>query len=379
MRGVKITINYDRKKIGNDTTPAPVVVEAYFGGRRKYFDTGVRITPDDWNARKQAVQEKNPLAKQYNKVIDEIYEKVKGLTVLAVGNDGQFSLDELAYLYKYGGGKVSDFYSLLDGVLEVSNAGQSTKTTLRSIISTIKDTGLLKSLNSITAHGVGAFDKTMTEKGLKPSYIKLVHSVVRRGVRLGMERGVLAKDPYTSFRVRGAEESRIRYLSKGQIEALHTLEGLNESCSLARDKFLLQVYTGMAVSDLDKAVFDLEKGVLRDNRRKTGTGFVVKLMKPAKEILESYGGELPKIGYQWYRQSLRKIGEMIGVSPLTSHMARHTFATTITLSNKVPLPIVSKMLGHTNITTTQRYVKVLVEDVLAEFDRLDELLDNKQK
>jgi site-specific recombinase XerD len=83
---------------------------------------------------------------------------------------------------------------------------------------------------------------------------------------------------------------------------------------------------------------------------------------------------------QKYNAYLKEIAEICGIKKtLTSHMARHTFATTVTLSNGVPLETVSKMLGHTKLSTTQIYAKVLDTKVSHDMGALKSILVAKQK
>lgn len=375
IKAPKLTINYDRKKVGSATNAAPVVVEVYHAGKRKYFDTGVRVCPSEWNDSIKTVVEAHCNADALNHQITECRKRVESLIYDALGENGRFSLEVLSQLYN-GERSVEQppqrFAELLERLTEVGHRRNSSEMALRSYIATIKQYAQIETLEQISEHTIKAFDKRLHDAGKKDSYIVVLHSVMRRATRYALREGLIAKDPYDTFRPKQAKATRIRYLKTEDLDALKGLKDLNEIQEIARDRFLIQVYTGLSVVDLDKSEFDLERGILRDTRQKTGTEFVVKLLRPALNILRRYGC-CPKQNYSLYRITLLELGRMIGVEPLTSHMGRHTFATTIALSNKVPLPIVSKMLGHTNITTTQRYAKVLAEDVLNEFDRLDEL------
>lgn len=99
--------------------------------------------------------------------------------------------------------------------------------------------------------------------------------------------------------------------------------------------------------------------------------YVSRLLPPAVEVLQRNAFRLPQVSNQKYNAVLKNLGEAAGLRKrLTSHMARHTFATWA-LHHGVPIEIVSRMLGHTDITMTQRYAKVLAEDVNAQFAMLE--------
>jgi integrase len=109
-------------------------------------------------------------------------------------------------------------------------------------------------------------------------------------------------------------------------------------------------------------------------RIKTGVAFVSQLLPPVVRVLEKYGFRIPKIDNADYNHQLKALGVMAGIqTPLHSHLARHTFATWM-LRNGASIENVSKMLGHTNITQTQRYAKVIAQSVHDDFERVAEKL-----
>ena len=89
--------------------------------------------------------------------------------------------------------------------------------------------------------------------------------------------------------------------------------------------------------------------------------------------------QVPQIVNAVYNRELKTIGKALGITtPLHSHLARHTFATWM-LRNGAKFENVSKMLGHSNIRTTQRYAKVLAESVHEDFDRMERMLKESSK
>ena len=114
-------------------------------------------------------------------------------------------------------------------------------------------------------------------------------------------------------------------------------------------------------------------------RIKTGVPYVSQLLPPAVKILMKYGWEIPQLSNADYNRHLKALGQMAGIKTrLHSHLARHTFATYM-LRNGVKIENVSKMLGHTNITQTQRYAKVLAESVHEDFDMIAAKLETKKR
>lgn len=130
------------------------------------------------------------------------------------------------------------------------------------------------------------------------------------------------------------------------------------------------------MSTLEKNdIVKTDKGYCVSRQRiKSGEIYKIMLLKPALALMRKYKFELPNVVFTTYNQYLRTIGELVGLDfRLTSHIGRHTFATWV-LSHGIPIEIVSKMLGHTDIKTTQIYAKVLADDVNNAFLKLDEKL-----
>jgi len=161
--------------------------------------------------------------------------------------------------------------------------------------------------------------------------------------------------------------------------------------AMARDLFIFQMYTGLSYSDAQ--AFDISEyrkeasGKTAGNSRwvhvgqriKTGVSYVSVLLPQAVEVLERYGMQVPKINNIQYNASLKVIQQALGIrTKLHSHLARHTFATrALRLGAKIEN--VSRMLGHTNITQTQRYAKVLAQSVHDDFELINEKLNNNEK
>jgi integrase len=142
-----------------------------------------------------------------------------------------------------------------------------------------------------------------------------------------------------------------------------------------KDIFLFSCYTGLAYSEIERLSTDhLVKDpdgetLIKINRKKTNVGVIVPLLPQAAAIIKKYeddplanykGTLLPVTSNQKINAFLKEIAVLCDISKnLTFHMARHTFAATVTLSNGVPIETVSKILGHTSIKTTQIYGKIV--------------------
>src|SRR5690606_3279109 len=163
----------------------------------------------------------------------------------------------------------------------------------------------------------------------------------------------------------------------------------------AKDLFVFSCYTGMAYIDVmqltpDNIILGIDGNYwIKTIREKTNTSVNIPILPKAAYIIEQYrnsprslakGSLFPMISNQKLNSYLKEVADLCGLKKnLTFHLARHTFATSVTLSNGVPIETVSKMLGHTTIRTTQIYAKVVEQKVSQDMSALQEKLEINSK
>jgi site-specific recombinase XerD len=186
------------------------------------------------------------------------------------------------------------------------------------------------------------------------------------------------------------KEVKKGYLTKDELKTLYNKEIAVERLQHVRDIFLFCCYTGLAYADVKKLTPDnISKGLDGEywifvDRTKTGSTSNVPLLPIAVEMIEKYqthpivensGHVLPVLSNQKMNAYLKELATICGINKnITFHMARHTFATTVTLSNGVSIETVGSMLGHKNLKTTQIYAKVVQEKVSQDMKKLKETL-----
>ena len=203
-------------------------------------------------------------------------------------------------------------------------------------------------------------------------------------VLLCVKRRWLPQDPFAEFSLAKKEIER-PFLSDGELVTLSQKQFSTDRLSIVRDIFLFSCFTGLAYADVLKLKrseiiygIDGEKWI-SINRQKTNSASKVPLLPIALQIVDKYtdhptcqvkGTVLPILSNQKMNAYLKEIADTCGIQKnLSFHIARHTFATTVTLSKGVPMESVSKMLGHKNLKQTQHYAKIL--DVKVSSDMLD--------
>ena len=159
--------------------------------------------------------------------------------------------------------------------------------------------------------------------------------------------------------------------------------------------FVLCCFTGLAYIDIQTLrpdeIYENEEGgfYIKSKRSKTDTGFTIPLLPTAVAIIEKYKGHpkvvnkncvIPVLSNQKSNAYLKEIADRCDIKKnLTTHLARHTFATTVTLTNGVPIETVGKMLGHKNLRTTQHYAKIIDRKVIDDMAILKDKLASVTK
>ena len=205
--------------------------------------------------------------------------------------------------------------------------------------------------------------------------------------------GWIKRNPFVLHSLR-FEEYEAAFLEKNELDYLATFDLDHSGHQRVRDVFMFSCYTGLSyieVRNLKKT--DIVTGIdgeewISVRRQKTKTVVKVPLLEQAKAILERYSEHpketngfvlLPVYTDQKINKYLKVIASSCGIHKnLTFHVARHTFATTVTLLNDVPLETVSKMLGHTKLSTTQRYARVVEKKISKDMAVLKQKLKGNQ-
>ncbi|MFD0932532.1 site-specific integrase [Psychroflexus salinarum] len=215
---------------------------------------------------------------------------------------------------------------------------------------------------------------------------------LRKMITLAYHLEWIDRDPFVRWKP--VYEKKVRdYLSETELAQLEDFDFNNDRLDRVRDLFIFSCYTGISYIDImnltrDNVVKGLDGGNwIITRRQKTKSSVKVPLLEKAENIIQKYESHpmteissslLPLITNEKLNVYLKEVASHVGIRKnLTFHMARHTFATTVTLSNGVPIETVSKLLGHTKIATTQIYARVLETKVSKDMEFLKEKLKRK--
>jgi site-specific recombinase XerD len=216
---------------------------------------------------------------------------------------------------------------------------------------------------------------------------------LRKIVTLSYHLEWLQKDPFIRWKPTFERTNR-EFLSDNELSNLEFHEFISERLERVRDLFIFSCYTGISYSDIMNLTKDhIHLGIDGNNwiitkRQKTNITVKIPILEKAQILINKYsthpmtqvtGSLFPIITNEKLNTYLKEVANFSGIKKnLTFHMARHTFATTVTLTNGVPIETVSKLLGHTKLATTQIYAKVIEKKVSDDMNNLKAILNTKK-
>ncbi|MFC4213532.1 site-specific integrase [Pedobacter lithocola] len=378
----------------------PVYVRITVSGQRSETTTGVNCDLDRWNSKTGRQTGNKEEVKIFNAYLDnlqsDIYKAHKNLSE----SSGEITAESIRCKWL---GIETEIHTIAEAI-------QLHNQKMEALIGNGYALGTLKRFQVLERHVLAFLEKKyrtkdMNIKKINRPFVNDFEFFLRtenkcsgntaakylknfgKILRITLASGWIDRDPMFGFKIKMKPVER-PFLSQEELNSLARKEFSTERLSQVRDVFLFCCLTGLAYSDVEKlSLSNIQIGIdgsswIYTNRTKTGVRSAVPLLASAVVILDRYkdnpycaskGRVLPVSSNQKMNEYLKEIAILCGIEKhLSSHIARHTFATTVTLLNGVPIESVSKMLGHTNIKTTQIYAKVLDIKVSADMALLKE-------
>ena len=369
--------------------PGPVEVRVTVDRKAYYVKTGVSVLRSEFMAgtivsRYDAQQLNERVMLIHNKVLSEVNECIR--TGVPIDMD---AIRKRVWNLTAANGNTA-FMDWIREQLPLLGHREGTMKHYNTLLMRLGECGIMKGWADVTVeniykldawlHNLQGWDGRKISDAAVYNYHKCLKALLSRAVRTG----VISANPYDRMRgeIKRGDRETVDYLTEEEMQRILALEiPPGTLLAKARDLFVFQMYTGFSYSDAQAfniGNYRKEKGkwVMVGERIKTGVPFVNQLLPPVVDVLERNGWDVPRLGNADYNHALKGLGIAAGLKvQLHSHMARHTFATFM-LSNGVAIESVSKMLGHTNITQTQRYAKTLAKTVMDDFDRVEKKIKN---
>jgi site-specific recombinase XerD len=372
----------------------PIYCRITVNRKKVEFALNDYVDPKKWNEEDNTVKASPELKSQLlsiesdlDKARKEILDEGEIPTAKAI-KDKYLRTDEKSV-------KLIDYVTqYVDQVEQLTEYSKSTwkkyQTVKHHLAEFLKDNQLqsitLKGFNSVKIHEFELYLKTTAKLSVNTTtkYLKLLKTIYGRAIKFGLTN----KNPFDGQKFKHERTNR-EFLTQEELESLETTKIANDSLNRVRNLFLFSCFSGLRFTDVGRLS---PKNIIKDKSgkewievqeiQKTGDFHRIPLLNKAKQIIEQYKDEaeitgqlLPLRSNQKVNAYLKVVADLCGIEKhLTFHMARHTFATTVTLSNNIPIEVVSKMLGHKNMATTQIYAKITNQYMQTYADLLNEKL-----
>lgn len=396
-----------RKDRSNSKEEAAIYGRITINSKRAEFAVNRFIDPLKWDSKAHRSKGRTPKSKELNLYLDsranEIYEKHRELL------DRNIPLTAISLRNAYQ--NLSESSTTLISLFKEHNKqmkervhkeyAPGTMTRYDTALSHVEEFMLKKKkISDINLSEIDLKFITDYEHFLKTvrdcsnnTTLKYIRNL-RKIVNIALANDWISKDPFINFK-RSMKEVDRTFLTQEELEKIEIKIFKSDRLKEIRDVFIFSCYTGYAFAEVHKLTWDNvvigidgEKWV-HTSRTKTDISENIPLLPKPLEIINKYkkhplceitGKLLPVRSNQKYNEYLHEIEGLCGINKsLTSHVARHTFATTITLNNDVPIETVSKMLGHSNLATTQHYARILEKKVSLDMQKLKGKLNDKSK
>ncbi len=391
---------YIRRNYLNRDKKAPIMIRVTIDGKMVQFNSKLDIEPQCWNSKKQRADGSGKQVKMFNTLLENIkYTLQHHFHEIACEEapTPEKVRDSFLGVAEKENTLMSLFGRHLDNLKNIVGKGMAQSTydkydiTYRRLKEFMKSRYNLSDipLRDIKNLFVVDFENFLIQthdygKNTRAKFLQRFHSVIL----IARRNNWIKTDPFDHF-VIGSQKVDRGYLTQAEVDAIWNKELKVARLEKARDAFIFACYTGLAYVDvchLKKANIVTINGEkwIQTRRQKTDTLVEVPLLKIPESIIEKYKGYvlpddtlIPISSNQKVNAYLKEIADLCGIQKnLSYHLARHTFATTITLSKGVSMESVSKMLGHTKITTTQIYARILNSKVKEEMKLVETALEN---
>lgn len=392
MNYPKTRLVFDRKNVATKNKAGLIQLEITFERKRKWIGTGIKVYKGQWNEQKFVVDrfDKDVLNARLRSMLLDMDNKIDNI----MREHKAFSWERLDELNKNEAKEEETFIDFMRRrIQERADLKPSTRKMQKQCITLLEDFGRITYFSDLTTANIQDFyewlggrsvqkgnpDGTTSTTTMATSTVWGHMKALKVYIHDALRREIIDKDPSLGIKVKRGTGKEGRWLTQEEVSALEETAFKTAHLSRARDLFLVQCYTGLAYSDLmgfttDKLSKDGELTILTGTRVKTGERYISVVLPKLQRILEKYEYKLPKMSNQKYNAYLKDVAKEAKISkPIASHWARRTCGM-LMLNKGYPIEIVARVLGHSDIKTTQQtYAQILNKTVVEAFRKYEQI------
>lgn len=387
---------------------SPLYCRITITGQRYEIPTNFYLPQASWSASAQRAIGRTSNDKEINRGIERLIDAIEETVNKIRQKNYTLNIENFKLMYQAQDNEYSTISSLFEyhNILESKNLSHSSNVQYGITLRHLQN--FIRIKYRVSDYDINAIDKAFVQEffaylqGFRRMDDKKLCTIngalkhiqrFRKVMNIALQNEWINRNPVCLLH---AKKDKVEkgFLTDKEIKAVESVT-LKPHLAIVRDIFIFAVYTGVAYVDaLNLTNQNITTGIdnslwLNYHRQKTGIRVALPLLEPAQYILMRYdcynthkpsSRLFPITKNQVVNRYLKLIAAKAGVNKqITFHMARHTFATTITLMQGIPIETVSKMLGHTNLTTTQVYAKVVDTKVMDDMAALKEIYASKKE
>ena len=355
---------FDRKNTATNEKKALIQVEILFQRKKKYISTGVKVFKNQYNKKEFVCNCFEMVA--LNKRINAVKERIDNFISSLMEKNEPFTFEKLESFLDYEDKKEMKFLEyILMRIDQRNDIRDSTKKNHKKLINSLEQYGKIIYFSDLTKKNIIGYDEFLHQQNIKQTTICSYHKFMKTYIHDAIKHELISADPYIGIKIVKGESEIGRFLSEKEFQALKAAELPTESLKKVRDLFVIQCLTGLSFSDLMNFDFSRIEEIdghhyINAKRNKTGIEYCAVLLPDVMEIVKRYGDNLPKFSIQQYNMRLKLIADYAGINKdIASHWGRRTCGMLL-LNRGVSMEVVSKVLGHSSIRTTESvYAKLL--------------------
>ena len=390
-----ITYIYNRYGKASSTRDAVIELRFAYLNRQKYMSTGIRVYPKEWDSRHQRVINRMDAA-ILNKTLDKLMIEVRQV-IYDMIEDAHIDIFAIPARLDAKRKKAGTFPDFVKERLPIHKHGQSPlrQKAYDRFFNFLDEYGKFRQFSDVNEHTILELDRYLQKKKMMASSRWAnYHRFLNTFIRDAQKENLVTYNPYDRIRIDKGDDSQSieKHLSAEELRKLRSAVMPTERLDRVRDLFVFQCFTCMAYVDL--AAFSAEKvktvdgkDIIFGQRGKTGVEYQIPLLRPAKDILDKYGGHLPAaltakkkgrkgvMTNQQYNKTLKEVVEAAGLGiHVTTHWARHTGATML-LNAGVEMDVIAKVGGWSDTKVLRRiYAKLHPETVVKAVNEIENKL-----
>lgn len=384
----KLLFYINRNKVKSDGTTA-VLCRISIDGKKSAVTTSIYCRPEDWDSKRceiRTIRENNRLAGFRNR-LEEAYDnllKNQGVVTAELLKTTVSGANSIPEFLLQAGEVERERLRIRSAEINSTSTYRQSKTTQLNLKQFIESRGMKDiAFSNITGEFAESFKVFLKkELGHKPGHVNHCLCWLNRLIYIAVDREVLRANPIEDVAYEKKEPLKLRHISRGELKRMMETPLPDPMMELARRTFIFSSLTGLAYAEA-RGLYPRHIGKTSEGRTyirvcrvKTDVEAFIPLHPVAEQILELYNTTddskpvfpLPVRDVLWYE--VHGMGVALGIEGnLSYHMARHSFGT-LMLTSGIPIESIAKMMGHTNINSTQVYAQVTDQKISGDMDRL---------